>query len=136
MPAISRQYDPAVGPCVEVGLLPAGPITDTPPPDIPRFNALMDTGASHTCISPTAVESLRLIPVGKRLVNGVTGPAHVNIYSVNVLLFFGADVMLQHESDIAEFQTVSPLYDVLIGRDIICNGVFTMDFTGRFTFAI
>ena len=37
----------------------------------------------------------------------------------------------------AEFTSNSTTaYDMLVGRDIICQGVLTMDFSGRFSFSI
>ena len=37
---------------------------------------------------------------------------------------------------VTEFTSSSTAYDMLVGRDIICRGVFTMDFSGRFSFSV
>jgi hypothetical protein len=37
---------------------------------------------------------------------------------------------------ISEFNNGGQPYDALVGRDLICRGIFTINFTGRFTFSI
>jgi hypothetical protein len=37
---------------------------------------------------------------------------------------------------IVEFQCASPHFNMLLGRDILCSGMFTLGFDGRFTFSI
>ncbi|MCQ3805581.1 MAG: hypothetical protein KTV45_16105 [Acidimicrobiia bacterium] len=48
----SGEWDPETGPRVEVGLF--ADRDWQPPQEIPRFRALIDTGAEETCISRTA----------------------------------------------------------------------------------
>ena len=40
------------------------------------------------------------------------------------------------EHMVTEFTSNSTAYDMLVGRAIICQGVFTMDFSGRFSFSV
>ena len=60
----------------------------------------------------------------------------VNQYLVDLLLQFGTQHIGIPDHRAATFGSGSPHYDVLIGRDILCKGVFTMDFAGRFTFSV
>jgi len=61
MPCLSGQYQPATGPLVNVGVAKAGTFAaSSPPSTITAFPALLDTGASRTCISPTVAKALGL----------------------------------------------------------------------------
>ena len=61
----SGTWDAETGPLVEVGLF-SGPTGWQSPQEIPRFRALIDTGAEETCVSRTATASLgiRDSPIG------------------------------------------------------------------------
>ena len=52
------------------------------------------------------------------------------------MLSFGAQSIAVANLDVCEFDPGQAPFQVLIGRDIICQGVLTMDFAGRFTFSI
>ena len=99
-------------------------------------SGLMDTGADRTCISRKLAQSLGLTPIGKIPVSGATGTSAMNQYMIDLLLQFGEQSILLSDHTATEFTTSSPIYEMLIGRDIICRGVFTMDFSGRFSFSI
>ena len=83
----SGEWDPVTGPRVEVGLL-AGRSWQ-PPQEIPRFHALIDTGAEETCISRTAATYLgiRDNPIGLRSVVTPSGRAQLNVYEVHLVFF-------------------------------------------------
>ena len=99
-------------------------------------NGLMDNGADHTCISLKLAQSLGLKPIGKIPVSGATGESAMNQYMIDLLLQFGEQSLVIQDHTVTEFTTSSSVYEMLIGRDIMCRGVFTMDFNGRFTFSI
>ena len=96
----------------------------------------MDTGADCTCISSTLAQSLNLPPIGRIPVAGATGASAMNQYMIDLLLQFGQNSLLITDHTVTEFAAQSSVYDMLIGRDIICRGVLTMDFSGRFSFSI
>ena len=48
--------------------------------------ALWDTGATGTCISMEVVQSLGLIPTGKKYIQTPSGKSEVNTYLVNIIL--------------------------------------------------
>ena len=79
MPCLGFAYSPQVGPIIQVMILPIG---FQPPasaagqvPLLPTqlYNALIDTGASCTCISPKVCNEVNIPPIGKQQVGGVHG---------------------------------------------------------------
>ena len=67
---------------------------------------------------------------------GATGSTAVNTYYVDLFLRFGSQSLGVANLEVCEFDPGGAPFQVLIGRDIICQGVLTMDFSGRFTFSI
>ena len=138
MPCLSGEYDPTVGVLLQVAVLPGGTLEQQPEGEAPAFSGLVDTGADVTCISDKVSTVLDLQPTGKVQMVGATDAdaVAVNQYLVDLLLQFGTQHIGIPDHRAATFGSGSPHYDVLIGRDILCTGVFTMDFAGRFTFSV
>lgn len=146
MPCISGTYDPKVGLMVQVGLLPGGAIeasgSKPAPPEqgqqhtVTTAPALIDTGASQTGISPQLATQLDLEPHGKIALQGATGSTSVNTYHVDFVLSFGTQAIVVQNLNVCEFNQGAAPFQVLIGRDIICQGVLTLDFAGHFTFSM
>ena len=143
MPCLSGAYDPAHGVLLKVGIFPGGFLADikqNPNQTIEStkhmFHGLVDTGADNTCISSAAVQSIKLNPVGKTAVHGATGSSQMNQYRIDFMLEFGNQQITMPNLIAIEYSANSNVYDVLIGRDIICSGVLTMDFNGHFSFSI
>ncbi len=145
MPAVSGDYDPDVGILLQVGILTGGAVQATQRAedvgnDLAVSGAqalgLVDTGASKTSISPRLASSLGLKPSGKTLVQGVTGAMQVNSYAVDLMLGFGAHSAVIENLEVCELDLGQARFNMLIGRDVLCRGVLTMDFARRFTFSI
>ena len=146
MPCISGQYDPVVGVLLQVAVLPGGHLnkaiqsnSDESPIGVmgAPVSGLLDTGADHTCVSRRLAQSPNLRPSGKIPVSGATGASEMNQYMIDLLLQFGQNSIAITEHMVTEFTSDSTTaYDMLVGRDIICQGVLTMDFSGRFSFSI
>jgi hypothetical protein len=68
MPCLSGKYQLGVGPIVNVGVAKPGTIGPCAPPNptIQTFPALIDTGASTTCISIAVAQAVGLKPIGLR----------------------------------------------------------------------
>lgn len=132
----SGSWDTQVGPCVEVGLF-AGRDWEHPE-DIPRFQALIDTGAEATCISRTAAALLgiRDMPVSIRRVTSPGGSADLNVYEIHLVFFVSPTYLQIREMEVMETKSDSPDWDVLLGRDVLKQSIFTMDFSGRFAIAL
>ena len=151
MPSFTGNYHPNVGPLVSVAVLrlDATQSVDGKPPviqgeKIEFFQALIDTGASSTCLSSRVVDAVGLQPTGKAMMQGATGASAVNQYSFLVGFVQNStqrpdgsfDGMLtQMAVQGMEFDGGGSTFDVLLGRDILCRGVFTMSFDGHYAFS-
>ena len=132
----SGEWDPETGPRVEVGLFVGRGWQS--PREIPRFQALIDTGAEETCISRTAAACLgiRDNPIGLRSVVSPSGRARLNVYEVHLVFFIAPTFTQMLEMEVVETKTDSHDWDVLLGRDVLSRAMFTMDFGGRFAIAL
>ncbi|SES71196.1 Aspartyl protease [Nitrosospira multiformis] len=93
-------------------------------PGYPRveFNALWDTGATHSIITPRVVEALGLKPIRRVrsvFTQGVNGLEKSEAYQINLSLpdkitFFELTVVLKKPGDV--------WWDVIVGMDIISAG--------------
>ena len=146
MPCISGSYNPAVGPLVRVAILKL-PAEIAAKPEAGQkqkfstFQALIDTGAISTCISQKVVEEAGLTATGKTLITGVTGDMQVDQFTFGVGFILSPQ---QHPSgevsgDISVqgvqgclFENKTFPFDVLLGRDIICAGSFSLSFDGHY----
>ena len=138
MPCLSGQYQPATGPLVNVGVAKAGTFAaSSPPSTITAFPALLDTGASRTCISPTVAQALGLHPVGMRPTVSATHAVAVNVYLVDLVMPFGSAGLVLAATQVLEFAPHGPgPFQILVGRDIICQGTLHISFDGHFTFCL
>lgn len=122
------------------------------PPNLQLFKALVDTGATGTCITPQTATKMGLAPIGKALVQGVSGAKYHN----NYLFHIG---FIVQTAPIAPATTRSPQqvqeelhalptpiqgvefdagvhgFDVLLGMDVITSGLLTVGGNGTFSWA-
>jgi hypothetical protein len=105
------------------------------------FAALLDTGASVTCISKNVVQTVGLHPSGKTSMSGSTGQDTVDQYTFVVGFIFGArqtpaglvsGQLNAHLVQGCEFQSHGFGFDILIGRDILCKGSLSLSFDGHY----
>lgn len=153
MPCISGAYNPAVGPLTQIvivaptpemlsGIASPSAISVNSPVQSPRFyTALIDTGATLTCISPKVVHEVGLQPTGKSMMTGATGSSAVNTYQFGVGFMTNQVQMPTGQLtgtlevrivDGMEFAVQGAVFDILLGRDIICAGTFSLSFDGHF----
>ena len=101
-----------------------------------RCMALVDTGASHSCISADVAVKAGITPDGEIKMstpsdadaNAKTYTADLVIPGVNLAV---SNIMLMESA----FPAKNP-YQALLGRDILCRGTFHMDFAGNAVFCI
>ena len=148
MPFFSGTFDWDAGLIWPVVGFAAGnePLLEGDPDDRLRIcQALVDTGASATCITRSVAESLPVQPVGKIDMQTASGSGAVNVYDVHVALLIGqgknADgsitgqfVTLPNVRAL-EFDAGEAPYQALIGRDILRMGALTQSPDGHFSFA-
>jgi hypothetical protein len=111
------------------------------------YMALIDTGASSTCISQKVINDLSLSPIGKVQAGHAQDIGPANQYQFQVVFAFpvGAptpagvtqtQLMPMLVTGIEFIPQPGSAYDVLLGRDILCRGVFSMSFDGHASFSI
>jgi hypothetical protein len=121
------------------------PVPGAPPTALTLYNALFDTGASATCISPKLVKDLGLSPIGK--VNMISAshvtPTNQYIFAVGFPTGMQQDATGAFSGQMntfdnitgLEFQPAGASYDILVGMDIIRRGCLTVSFNGAWTFS-
>lgn len=149
MPCLSIPYNPSVGPQLQLAVFPPGynppqAPAGPNPTNVSLYTALVDTGASCTCVSAKVISDIGLMPSGKIPVGGVHGSQAANQYQFIAALIFG-QMQAPNGAVLANMHAYTVLgvefvpngnFDVLLGRDILCRGVFTMSWDGHATFCV
>lgn len=147
MPSLSIRFNPKVGPVLNVfvwkpGYVPpqaaqvSGSVNPLP---VNPYVALIDTSASCSCVSDKIINAEGLVPTGKQPVGGVHGTQATNAYRFQLAIPFvqGQNVTGSVNANIIAFNIIGiefiplPGIDALIGRDVLCTGVFNMSFDGH-----
>jgi predicted aspartyl protease len=112
-----------------------------PIPNAVQIQALVDTGASGTCIDPSVLNQLGLTPTGKTLVNTPTTgtqPASADTYDVSLTIYAveNQPPLIQHTIPVIASELLAGQgIHALIGRDILrgcllmydgANGLFSL----------
>jgi hypothetical protein len=142
VPHLTGQLNRSVGPLVRLGVRQAQPFTAVGVlqalPANQIFTALIDSGASHTCVSPAVVAAVGLPVAGIVQVGSATHQGQLrNMYVADVALILPIVNWWFPNLQVIDFtpQANSP-YEMLLGRDILCKGSFHMSPDGHFTFSI
>lgn len=147
MPVFSGSFDWAQGLVwPEVGFAAGDePLEDNPGDRLRLYAALVDTGASTTCIARSVADALDLQPIGRVDMHTAAGLVSVNMYDVHVALLTGQErnpdnsitnqfVMLNNLRTL-EFDAGDAPYRALIGRDVLRIGVLTQSPDGHYSFS-
>jgi len=111
--------------------------------DRETYLALIDTGATRTCITGNIIRRFDLQPVSKLLVASATSaPERRRAYEVSLGLFCSSDVMHSETTSLYVLNQpfVAPIFidnnnfDVLIGMDLISQGRLVFEMGGDFSF--
>lgn len=105
----------------KVGISEAFPVSNAEvvSADPDQFNAIWDTGATGSAITPEVVKALNLRPSGMCTIHGVQGAKDTNTYLVN--LFLPNRVVIPNVR-VSEVDKLVGNFGVLIGMDIIRQG--------------
>jgi predicted aspartyl protease len=135
MPCLSGTFNPAIGPIIQIGVFAANAFVPTQ--QITPFPALIDTGASSTCISPRIIQAVGLQPIGMRPMVSATHSVPVNAYLVDLIVLFGGQGFIIKATQVMEFSPGgNPAFEILVGRDIICKGTLSLSFDGHFSLSL
>jgi hypothetical protein len=112
-----------------------------PVPEPIKIQAMIDTGASGTCIDPSVLDQLNLTPTGSIQVNSPTTgtqPVVADQYDVSLVIFCGpGQIPLAHFTlpVLKSELLVAQGFHALIGRDVLrgcllsydgANGLFSL----------
>ena len=65
-----------------------------------------------------------------------TGAEPVNQYIVDLVLPFSPPVALPSLQVLEFVQAMPTAFQILLGRDVLCQGVFTLNFDGTYMFCL
>lgn len=110
------------GPIIEIVIIPPQPVAiqlqkDGKPIPSKKAMALIDTGASSTCISQKIVDELGLIPFDVQKVHTAAGETQQLLYDAGVVLPVTQPNVIDVQSPCADLS--GQPFHVLIGRDIL-----------------
>lgn len=145
MPVLTSPLGPE-GPVVSLLIGVSGPratalqAAQQPVPPPVRIRALIDTGASSTCVEAGALQSLSLAPTGTTTVTTPsTGPNPMvcNQYDVGVFVVHPAITLGVVTMPIIECQPLGGGIQALLGRDFLALCLFVYDGQAqRFSFGL
>lgn len=94
-----------------------------------RLRFLLDTGASHTCLTPQLVEKLGLVTKGKADALGAAGAMSLALTSIDSLAVGGAEVRKLTVAivNIDHVTKLTKRLDGVLGNDFMRRFVVTID---------
>ena len=143
MPCLTVQFDPVHGPLITLGISPAHSVAQEPTAVrvLTQITALVDTGASLTSVTPEIAEKVGLTLLGKTPMMSASETTETNLYLADIAIPFGEPGQSAHgmvsDARVMEFQMDGGNFQMLLGRDILCRGLFQMvGYDKRFTFCL
>jgi len=135
MPCISGLLTPRKQAIVEVGI--SGVQSDGDDKQIfKNYAALIDTGASCTCITDKVVGEIGLKPTGKASMQSASHVEDRNIFIVDFAFPFGGAVFMRQGMQVMEFSSFENDFEILLGMDVITGGSLTISFDNHFVFCL
>ena len=146
MPCLSSNFNPAIGPLLNVIIAPAGTLkakaNGDAQPQVSMYSLLIDTGADITCLATQVAADLGLKLLGKRTVGHAAGTDEANTYLADIAIPFGdptkgAQTFIVENMTVMEFGGGHTNYQGLLGRDLICQGQLSIaGWDRRYTFCM
>ena len=142
MPCATFKFEPAGGMRLPIGL--AKPISlfpdQTEPVRIEEFMALLDTGASKTCVTGEIANKLALPLMGKTEMISASEMTPTNVYLVDFFLPFGqpgkSPEFRVPDLPVMEFNGGGSVH-ILLGMDVLQHMVLNVTaYDNRFTLCI
>ena len=131
MPRLTRLFDIAIGPIVEV--LVTDSDRDRQEYDSPRsetVSMLVDSGASDSWLKQEVVDRLGLYPLGLHPVSGFGKTEPTLQYLADIELRLDSPYLLP-DWKLFRFEAHYDKIDGILGRDVLDRGIFTIDGPNR-----
>ena len=133
MPCVVKEYDLSVGPLIEIQI-------QSHDSGFKSYKGLIDTGASITCISNKVVNDLNLKCRGQIPTTTPAGTKALREFTV-YLSFPSISLQIKQSTisrvfpmlTVIEHNMKNQSYNILIGRDIISKGIFSIGLNNSFT---
>lgn len=151
MPSQALSFDWSVGPIVQVVVMPPrldpnGQLDMRIAPDrkLAAVPALVDTGASRSCVTSRLAQGLEMKPSGKVAMVSASHTVETNTYATHLGFVMGAQnqptghidaqvALLPTLFEVMEFNGDGTVFEVLLGRDLLSMCSVTISFDGHFT---
>ena len=146
MSSINRNFNPKIGPIVQIGIAKPNSFEPSAPPhpNLVVTNALLDTGAARTCVTAEIADKAGLRVLGRTPISSVHGIKDANVYYADIMLLTGDPINassgtrnvhghLATKVQIVEFLANSQHFRAIIGRDLLCLCDFQMTRDHEFT---
>ncbi len=88
-----------------------------------KTTALWDTGATQSIITQRTAKELRLVPIGKSIINHGGGQSEHNTYMVNIRL---PNAVMVGGVHVTALDKILDNFGAIIGMDIIASGDFCL----------
>ncbi len=92
-----------------------------------KYNALWDTGATNSVVTPKVVKELGLVPIGEGETLHAGGVSRVKVYLITLLL---PNNVLIPNIRVSECADQAGRFDIIIGMDVITLGDFSISGQG------
>ncbi len=108
---------------------------------IPRsvlVRGVLDTGADVTAVAPRVLQALGLSPSGSASTHTAGGLVFVNVYEISLSILHpisSSPFFTGSHLQVTELGHAAPSVEVLVGLDVLLQGVLTLDGPAR-TFAL
>jgi len=93
-----------------------------PTPELKKYEAIWDTGATSSVVTQKVVDECGLVPIGRTIVQGVSGEETSPTYLVNIIL----PNNVGFPNIRVTRGKITDAVDILIGMDLITKGDFTI----------
>jgi predicted aspartyl protease len=108
---------------IEIGQATSAHVTAPQPPALQSALALVDTGATHSCVEEQLAQNLNLPIINQQQVTGVAGPQTHNIYLAQLSI---SSLGLSYRGQLIGVQLGAP-FQVIVGRDFLARTLTIYD---------
>lgn len=102
-----------------------------------RYQALLDTGAQVSHVSSAVIDELGLHATGTAVLHGATGRALTNLFLMDLSVIVQQEIVFLGAIRVSRFVPPPALrYEIILGRDVLSRGHFSLSLDGRFVFCV